>query len=105
MPKKFSAEQIVTRLRQVEFLLAQNKMIAVACKEMRMTDKPGSHKWSSKSGAIPNVSTHRFVTNHLRHTSSHQNPFLSARRQTCNNVSTSLLQNIEQAISIEEKEE
>ena len=40
MLKKFSAEQIVTRLRHVEFLLAQNKMIAVACKEVGMIDKP-----------------------------------------------------------------
>ena len=40
MPKKkFSAEQIVTKLRQVDVLLAQGNTIAIACKEVGTTDK------------------------------------------------------------------
>ena len=40
MPKKkFSAEQIVTKLRQVEVLLAQGKTIAIACEEVGTNDK------------------------------------------------------------------
>ena len=41
MPKKkFSAEQIVTRLSHVEVLLAKDKRASVAFKEVGMTDKP-----------------------------------------------------------------
>ena len=32
--KRLAAEQIVTKLRQVEVLLAQGKTIAIACKEV-----------------------------------------------------------------------
>ena len=45
MPKrKFTAEQIVTKLRQIEVLLAQGKTIAVACKEVGTTDK-SYYRW------------------------------------------------------------
>ena len=38
MPKrKFTAEQIVTKLRPIEVLLAQGKTIAIACKEAGTT--------------------------------------------------------------------
>jgi putative transposase len=40
MPKKrLGAEQIVTKLRQVEVLQIQGKSIAVACKEVGLTDQ------------------------------------------------------------------
>ena len=40
MPKKkFSAEQILTKLRQIGVLPGQGKTIAIACKEVGTTDK------------------------------------------------------------------
>ena len=52
MPKKkFSAEQIVTKLRQIEVLLAQGKTIAVACKEMGTTDK-SYYRWRNEYGGL-----------------------------------------------------
>ena len=52
MPKKkFSAEQIVTKLRQVEVLLAQGKTIAVACKEVGTTDK-SYYRWRNEYGGL-----------------------------------------------------
>ena len=44
MPKKrLGAEQIVTKLRQVEVLLTQGKIIAAACKDVRLTDQSYYH--------------------------------------------------------------
>ena len=37
--KRLSAEQIVTKLRQIEVLQAQGKTIAVACKEAGTTEQ------------------------------------------------------------------
>ena len=52
MPKnKFSAEQIVTKLRQVEVLLAQGKTIAIACKEVGTTDK-SYYRWRNEYGGL-----------------------------------------------------
>ena len=52
MPKrKFTAEQIVMKLRQNEVLLAQGKTIAVACKEVRTTDK-SYYRWRNKYGGL-----------------------------------------------------
>ena len=52
MPKKkFSAEQIVTKLRQVEVLLAQGKTIAIACKEVGTTDK-SYYRWRKEYGGM-----------------------------------------------------
>ena len=52
MPKKkFSAEQIVTTLRQVEVLLAQGKTIAIACKEVGTTDK-SYYRWRKEYGGL-----------------------------------------------------
>ena len=52
MPKKkFSAEQIVTKLRQVEVLLAQGKTIAIACKEVGTTDK-SYYRWRKEYGGL-----------------------------------------------------
>ena len=49
--KKFSAEQIVTKLRQVEVLLAQGKTIAIACKEVGTTDK-SYYRWRNEYGGL-----------------------------------------------------
>ncbi len=52
MPKKkLSAEQIVTKLRQVEVLLAQGKTIAVACKEVGTTNK-SYYRWRKEYGRL-----------------------------------------------------
>ena len=77
MPKKkFSAVQIVTKLRQVEVLLAQGNTITVACKEAGTTEQSSAMnasmarsstvsrkpKWSLRNGAsttTPNVHIHR----------------------------------------------
>ena len=37
--KRLAAEQIVTKLRQIEVLQAQGKTIAVACKEAGTTEQ------------------------------------------------------------------
>lgn len=40
MPKKrLRAEQIVTKLRQMEVLQSQGKSVAAACKEVRLTEQ------------------------------------------------------------------
>jgi hypothetical protein len=40
MPKKrFSSKQIVTKLRQIEGLLAQGKSVAAACKEADISEQ------------------------------------------------------------------
>ena len=40
MPKKrFSSEQIIAKLRQIEVQLAQGKSIALACKEACISEK------------------------------------------------------------------
>jgi putative transposase len=45
MPKKrFSSEQIIAKLRQIEVQLAQGKSIALACKEAAMSP-PGRWLW------------------------------------------------------------
>ncbi len=39
MPRKrFSSEQIVTKLRQIEVLLAQGKSLPVVCKEAEISE-------------------------------------------------------------------
>ena len=97
--KRLAAEQIVTKLRQIEVLQAQGKTIAVACKEAGTTEQSSGMnasmarsstvsrkpKWSSRNGAsttTPNAHIHRWVTDHLRHSQSRQNPSPSTRGQT-----------------------
>ena len=73
--KRLSAEQIVTKFRQIEVLQAQGKTIALACKEAGTTEQSSGmnasmarsstvsrkRRWSSRNGAsttTPNVRTH-----------------------------------------------
>jgi hypothetical protein len=42
--KRLNAEQIVTKLRQIEVLQAQGKTIAVACKEAGTTEQ-SYYRW------------------------------------------------------------
>ena len=45
MPKKkFSAEQIVTLLRQIEVLMAQGKSAPEACREVRLSQQ-SFYRW------------------------------------------------------------
>ena len=48
MPKKrFSAEQIVTELRQIDVLLAQGRTAAQACKEAEISVQ-GYYRWRNE---------------------------------------------------------
>ncbi|WP_280177460.1 transposase [Microvirga pakistanensis] len=45
MPKKrFSSEQIIAKLRQIEVQLAQGKSIALVCKEAGISEQ-SYHRW------------------------------------------------------------
>ena len=49
--KRLSAEQIVTKLRQIEVLQAQSKTIAVACKEAGTTEQ-SYYRWRNEYGGL-----------------------------------------------------
>ncbi len=52
MPRKrLSAEQIVTKLRQIEVLQAQGKTIAVACREAGTTEQ-SYYRWRNEYGGL-----------------------------------------------------
>ena len=115
--KRLAAEQIVTKLRQIEVLQGQGKTIAMACKEAGTTEQnsgmnasmgrsstvSGKHRSSSRSGAFTttrSVRTRHWDTGHLHHSQSQQNQPLSTRRHSCNNLSSRLVQNIGQVSGI-----
>ena len=102
--KRLAAEQIVTKLRQIEVLQAQGKTIAVACKESGTTEQSSGTnasmaksstvsrkpKWSLRNGGItttPNVRTHHSAIGRQHHSQSFQIRPLSTRRQICNSLS------------------
>ena len=49
--KRLLAEQIVTKLRQIEVLQGQGKMIAMACKEAGMTEQ-SYYRWRKEYGGL-----------------------------------------------------
>ena len=49
--KRLSAEQIVTKLRQIEVLQAQGKTIALACKETGTTEQ-SYYRWRNEYGGL-----------------------------------------------------
>ena len=52
MPKKrFSAEQIVTLLRQIEVATAQGKTISIACREAGISDQ-SYFRWRKEYGGL-----------------------------------------------------
>lgn len=52
MPKKrFSAEQIVALLRQIEVALAQGKSISIACREAGISDQ-SYFRWRKEYGGL-----------------------------------------------------
>jgi transposase-like protein len=52
MPKKrFSSEQIITKLRQIEVQLAQGKSIALTCKEAGISEQ-SYYRWRKEYGGL-----------------------------------------------------
>jgi putative transposase len=52
MPKKrFSSEQIIAKLRQIEVQLAQRKSIALACKEAAISEQ-SYFRWRKEYGGL-----------------------------------------------------
>ena len=52
MPRKrHSAEQIVTKLRQIEVLVAQGRTIGQACKEAEITEQ-SYYRWRKEYGGL-----------------------------------------------------
>jgi putative transposase len=51
MAKRLSAEQIVTKLRQIEILQAQGKTAAGACKEAGTTEQ-SYYRWRKEYGGM-----------------------------------------------------
>ena len=52
MPRKrFSAEQIVTLLRQIEVLTAQGKSVSIACREAGISDQ-SYFRWRKEYGGL-----------------------------------------------------
>lgn len=52
MPKKrFSAEQIVTVLRQIEVAMAQGKSVSIACRDAGISDQ-SYYRWRNEYGGL-----------------------------------------------------
>jgi putative transposase len=52
MPKKrFSSEQIIAKLRQIEVQLAQGKSIALACKDAGSSEQ-SYYRWRKEYGGL-----------------------------------------------------
>lgn len=51
MAKRLGAEQIVTKLRQIEILQAQGKTIGAACKEAGTTEQ-SYYRWRKEYGGM-----------------------------------------------------
>ena len=49
--KRFSAEQIVSKLREADVLLGQGLTVAVACKRLEITDKT-YYRWRREYGGL-----------------------------------------------------
>ena len=52
MPKKrFSSEQIIAKLRQIEIQMAQGKSLALACKEAEISEQ-SYYRWRKEYGGV-----------------------------------------------------
>ena len=49
--KRFSPEQIIAKLRQIEVQLAQDKSLALACKEAGISEQ-SSYRWRREYGGL-----------------------------------------------------
>jgi putative transposase len=73
MPKKrFSAEQIIIVLRQIEVLTSQGKTPAVACREAGVSQQ-SYYRWRKEYGGF---SSDRSATNRFRRTFSRSRSFI-----------------------------
>jgi len=115
MPKKrFSAEQVVTLLRQIEVLIAQGKSAPVACREAGISQQnfamscstaksstaSRKHRSSSSNGASTTTRSDRTQPSdidHPRHKRSTRSCHRWIRRSKCNNLPISLVQKSRQA--------
>ena len=53
MPKKrFSSEQIIAKLRQIEVQLTQGKSVALACKDAAISEQ-SYFRWRKEYGGVP----------------------------------------------------
>jgi hypothetical protein len=60
MPKKRNnAEQIVTKLRQIEVLVAQGRTIGQACKEAEISEQ-SYYRWRNEYGSLEIEQAKRF---------------------------------------------
>ena len=51
MPKRFTPEQIIAKLRQIEVQLAQGKSIALACKDAAVSEQ-SYFSWRKEYGGL-----------------------------------------------------
>ena len=49
--KSFTAEQVVTKLKQIEVLMSQGKVVQQACKEAGISDK-SYYRWRKEYGGL-----------------------------------------------------
>ena len=53
MPRKrFSTEQIVTKLRQAEVELGRGLHVPQVCKKLNISEQPYSHRWRKEYGGL-----------------------------------------------------
>ena len=52
MPKRFTSEQIIGKLRQIEVQLAQGKSVALACKDAAISAQ-SYFRWRKEYGGVP----------------------------------------------------
>ena len=115
MPKKrFSAEQVVTLLRQIEVLIAQGKSAPVACREAGISQQnfamscstaksstaSRKHRSSSSNGASTTTRSDRTQPSdidHPRHKRSTRSCHRWIRSNICNNLPMTLVQKSRQA--------
>ncbi len=57
--KRYSAEQIVTKLRPIDVLVAQGRTIGQACKEAEITEQ-SYYRWCNKYGGLEIEQAKRF---------------------------------------------
>ena len=57
--KLFTPEQVVTKLKQIEILIAQGKQVPQACKEAGISDK-SYYRWRKEYGGLQLEQAKRF---------------------------------------------
>jgi putative transposase len=57
--KRYSAEQIVTKLRQIDVLVGQGRSVVQACKESEITEQ-SYYRWRNEYGGLQIEQAKRF---------------------------------------------